>query len=289
MLITGENGTGKELVARAIHRLSARADSPLVEVNCAAIPEELIESELFGHVRGSFTGAAEDRRGKFEEADGATLFLDEIGDMSARTQAKVLRALQEGRFTRVGGHEGDLLRRARPLGDQQEPGRRDPARDVPRGPLLPPRRRARSHVAAAAGARARTSRALARHFLEQASAPVRPAAQAALRPALGGALLLPLAGQRPGAEEPDRAPDDPLAPPTEIRPRTCPPSPGASTDALPPDAPLRDARDDFERRYILATLRRYRGNVTRAAEALEIERSNLYRKLKAYGIEVERG
>ena len=87
VLVTGENGTGKELVARSIHRLSSRADSPLVEVNCAAIPEELIESELFGHMRGSFTGAAEDRRGKFEEADGATLFLDEVGDMSARTQS----------------------------------------------------------------------------------------------------------------------------------------------------------------------------------------------------------
>ena len=103
VLITGENGTGKELVARQIHRLSERGGSRLVEVNCAAIPEDLIESELFGHVRGSFTGASEDRRGKFEEADGATLFLDEVADMSAKTQAKVLRALQEGRFTRVGG------------------------------------------------------------------------------------------------------------------------------------------------------------------------------------------
>jgi two-component system nitrogen regulation response regulator NtrX len=107
VLITGENGTGKELVARFIHRQSERADSPLVEVNCAAIPEELIESELFGHLRGSFTGAAEDRPGKFEEADGGTLFLDEVGDMSARTQSKVLRALQEGRFTRV-GKQADL-------------------------------------------------------------------------------------------------------------------------------------------------------------------------------------
>src|SRR6266699_3869968 len=103
VLIYGESGTGKELVARALHAASLRSKGPFVEVNCAAIPEELIESELFGHVRGSFTGATEDRRGKFEEADGATLFLDEVGDMSARTQSKVLRALQEGRFTRVGG------------------------------------------------------------------------------------------------------------------------------------------------------------------------------------------
>jgi two-component system, NtrC family, nitrogen regulation response regulator NtrX len=103
VLITGENGTGKELVARAIHRLSPRAKAPFVEVNCAAIPSELIESELFGHMKGSFTGAYEDRAGKFEQAHGGTLFLDEIGDMSLAAQAKVLRALQEGLITRVGG------------------------------------------------------------------------------------------------------------------------------------------------------------------------------------------
>ena len=103
VLITGENGTGKELVARAIHRLSPRADRAFIELNCAAIPSELIESELFGHMKGSFTGAHEDRAGKFELADGGTLFLDEIGDMSLAAQAKVLRALQEGLVTRVGG------------------------------------------------------------------------------------------------------------------------------------------------------------------------------------------
>jgi two-component system, NtrC family, nitrogen regulation response regulator NtrX len=102
VLITGENGTGKELVARAIHALSPRAAGPFVEVNCAAIPTELIESELFGHVKGSFTGAVSDRAGKFEQADGGTLFLDEIGDMSLSAQAKVLRALQEGVISRVG-------------------------------------------------------------------------------------------------------------------------------------------------------------------------------------------
>ncbi|MCP5063339.1 MAG: sigma-54-dependent Fis family transcriptional regulator [Ignavibacteriae bacterium] len=103
VLITGENGTGKELVARAIHRNSKRADKELIEVNCAAIPNELIESELFGHNKGSFTGAIKDRIGKFEQANGSTLFLDEIGDMSLQAQAKVLRAIEDGVITKVGG------------------------------------------------------------------------------------------------------------------------------------------------------------------------------------------
>jgi two-component system nitrogen regulation response regulator NtrX len=105
VLITGENGTGKELVARAIHQQSTRADGPFVEVNCAAIPSELIESELFGHMKGSFTGAVNDRAGKFEQADGGSLFLDEIGDMSLSAQAKVLRVLQDGVVTRIGGNK----------------------------------------------------------------------------------------------------------------------------------------------------------------------------------------
>ena len=102
MLITGENGTGKELVARWLHAKSVRAAAPFVEVNCAAIPSELIESELFGHERGAFTSAVKQRKGKFEQADGGTLFMDEIGDMSLAAQAKVLRALQESRISRVG-------------------------------------------------------------------------------------------------------------------------------------------------------------------------------------------
>jgi two-component system nitrogen regulation response regulator NtrX len=105
VFITGENGTGKELIARAIHRESKRATKPFVEVNCAAIPAELIESELFGHEKGSFTGATMQRIGKFEQADGGTIFLDEIGDMSLQAQAKVLRALEEGKVERVGGNK----------------------------------------------------------------------------------------------------------------------------------------------------------------------------------------
>lgn len=105
VLITGANGTGKELVARQLHALSNRNKSPFIEVNCAAIPAELIESELFGHEKGAFTSAVKQRKGKFEQADGGTLFLDEIGDMSASAQAKVLRALQENKITRVGGEK----------------------------------------------------------------------------------------------------------------------------------------------------------------------------------------
>ena len=102
VLITGSNGTGKELVAHAIHCQSERAEAPMIEVNCAAIPSELIESELFGHIKGAFTSAVKDRAGKFEAANNGTIFLDEIGDMSLSAQAKVLRALQENKITRVG-------------------------------------------------------------------------------------------------------------------------------------------------------------------------------------------
>ena len=105
VLITGESGTGKELIAHAIHAFSGRVDAPLVKVNCAAIPQELIESELFGHEAGSFTGASKKRVGKFEQADGGTIFLDEIGDMSLSTQAKVLRVLEEREYERVGGNQ----------------------------------------------------------------------------------------------------------------------------------------------------------------------------------------
>ncbi len=158
VLIFGENGTGKELVARNIHALSRRRGGPFVEVNCAAIPEELIESELFGHVRGAFTGAVADRRGKFELAHGGTIFLDEIGDMSLKTQAKVLRVLQEQVLTAVGGSRDTRVdahprRRPRAGRDQQGPARRDSRRTIPRRPLFPPERGADLRAAAARTAR----------------------------------------------------------------------------------------------------------------------------------------
>jgi len=285
VLITGESGTGKELIARAIHRRSARADSRLIEVNCAAIPEELIESELFGHVRGSFTGASEDRRGKFEEADGATLFLDEVGDMSARTQAKVLRALQEGRFTRVGGTrpiESDariLSATNKNLPSEIRAGRfrEDLYFRLAVVPLdVPPLRDRFDDLPT-----------LCRHFLDVASQRLgrRP------KPLSSAALDALRAYRWPGNVRELKNLIERLmilSPHPEIGVEDLPAEFRPEDGAVAPDAPLREARDDFERRYILAALRRSRGNVTRAAETLEIERSNLYRKLKSYGIEVER-
>ena len=157
VLISGENGTGKELVARQIHALSHAAPAPFVEVNCAAIPEELIESELFGHAKGAFTGAVADRRGKFEAADGGTLFLDEIGDMSLKTQAKVLRALQEQIVEPVGGQSSvrvDVRVIAATNKDLAEEIRQ---RAVPRGPLLPAQRHSDFRAAAAHARRRRDS------------------------------------------------------------------------------------------------------------------------------------
>ena len=286
VLITGENGTGKELVARQIHRLSQRAELPLVEVNCAAIPEDLIESELFGHVKGSFTGAAEDRRGKFEEADGATLFLDEVGDMSAKTQAKVLRALQEGRFTRVGGSR-PIASDARVLAATNK----NLLEEIRRGSFredlyfrlavvpitVPPLRDRPEDIPL-----------LAAHFLREASA------RFGRKPkSLSSAAIEALQAYRwPGNVRELKNLIERLmilSPADEIRREDLPAEMrDGVAEAIPPGAPLREARDDFERRYILAALKRHRGNVSRAAEALDLERSNLYRKLRAYGIEVER-
>ena len=286
VLITGENGTGKELVARQIHRSSERGSARLVEVNCAAIPEDLIESELFGHVRGSFTGASEDRRGKFEEADGATLFLDEVADMSAKTQAKVLRALQEGRFTRVGGTrpiESDARVLSATNKNLPEEIRRGAFREdlyfrLAVVPIDVPALRERTDDIPL----------LAEHFLREASA------RFGRKPkSLSGAAVDALQAYRwPGNVRELKNLIERLmilSPTDEVRREDLPAEiRDAIGEGIALDAPLREARDDFERRYILAALKKNRGNVSRTAEALDLERSNLYRKLKAYGIEVER-
>ena len=149
MLILGESGTGKELVARAIYHHSRRNQAPFLAINCAAIPESLLESELFGHERGAFTGADRRRIGKFEQSHGGTLFLDEIGDMAPRTQAKILRLLQEGSFERVGRQRNDLRRRPHHRRHQPGPRRADRAGPVPQGPLLSAARRDDPPAAAA--------------------------------------------------------------------------------------------------------------------------------------------
>ena len=153
VLIRGESGTGKELVARALHASSLRRDKPFVKVNCAALPTELLESELFGFERGAFTGAIQHKPGKFEFANHGTMFLDEIGDMSFPLQAKLLQVLQDGEFARLGGKHDvhvDVRVIAATNQDLEQAGRRRP---VPRGPLLPPQRRLHQHAAAARAAR----------------------------------------------------------------------------------------------------------------------------------------
>ena len=284
MLISGESGTGKELVARALHQHSQRRRAPLVEVNCAAIPEELIESELFGHVKGSFTGASSERAGKFEEADGATLFLDEVADMSAKTQAKVLRALQEGRFTRVGGTrtiESDtrvISATNKALPDEIRAGRfrEDLFFRLSVVPLsLPPLRERSDDVPE-----------LANHFLREAAekSGKRPKAFSEAARSASGPFVAGKRGELKNLVERLMI----MSPGDTIDLRDLP---AEIVESGPIDVPvdfssLRQARDDFERRFILAALRKNRGNVTRTAEELGVERSHFYRKLKGYGIDV---
>jgi two-component system nitrogen regulation response regulator NtrX len=284
VLIHGENGSGKELVARAIHALSTRSERPFVEVNCAAIPEELIESELFGHERGAFTHAVARRRGKFETADGGTLFLDEIGDMSLKTQAKVLRALEEQAFERVGGRE-TLKVDVRVIAASN----RDVVSLIAQGAFredlfyrlnvipieVPPLRARREDVPA-----------LVEHFIRVFCASngkrLKTVAPAALTYFMtydwpGNVrelrnmverLVIMVPGESIGAED--------LPPP--LRPKVDPQA------AAGEGKPLKEARDSFERAYILAELRAQDWNMTRTAERLGIERSHLYRKIRAYGI-----
>jgi two-component system nitrogen regulation response regulator NtrX len=287
VLIYGESGTGKELVARAIHAHSLRADRPFVEVNCAAIPEELIESELFGHVKGSFTGAHEDKIGKFQKADGGTLFLDEVGDMSLNTQAKVLRVLEEQRFEPLGSGK-TLQVDVRVIAATNKNLEEEIAKGNFREDLfyrlnvipfyVPPLRDRAKDVAL-----------LADHFLgEFGSAYGRrpnsltPAAYEALEgyswPGnvrelrnLMERLVIMNPQERIGV---DRIP----LPVSRV-------SAGAPHNAMPHFATLEDARRAYEREYVLKTLDGLGGNVTRAAEALGLERSHLYRKMKSLGIE----
>jgi two-component system nitrogen regulation response regulator NtrX len=294
VLIRGESGTGKELIARAIHRQSLRAERPFVEVNCAAIPDELIESELFGHEKGSFTGATTKRRGKFELADGGTIFLDEVGDMSLKTQAKVLRVLQEQTFERVGGNETlmvDVRVIAASNKDLEEEIRKGTFREdlFYRLNVIPfevsPLRERKEDIPL-----------LATHFLGLFSHEYGKR-QKTLSPDTVN-LLLQYAW--PGNVRELRnviermvimVPHDvigrqDLAPSLRLRSQSEDESPAGPEVDL--DGTLREARDTFEKAFIERRLREAHWNITRAAERLGIERSNLHRKMKGYGIEASK-
>jgi two-component system nitrogen regulation response regulator NtrX len=291
VLIFGDNGTGKELVARNIHGLSRRRTGPFVEVNCAAIPEELIESELFGHVRGAFTGAVADRRGKFELAHGGTIFLDEIGDMSLKTQAKVLRVLQEQVMEPVGGSNRirvdarvlaatnkDLTAEIRAGRFREDlyfrlnvvpifvPSLRERQDDVP---LLADHFMAM--LAREYGRKVKTFDTEAMAALKEYSWPgnVRELRNLVER------LIIMVPGDVIAARDLSFLDGNLAAPP---RP-----------DRSAPLVPLHDARDQFERDYILRALAANDGNMSRTAEALGVERSNLYKKMRGFGIAPRRG
>jgi two-component system nitrogen regulation response regulator NtrX len=284
VLISGENGSGKELVARAIHARSARRAHPFVEVNCAAIPEELIESELFGHEKGAFTGALGRRRGRFELADGGTLFLDEIGDMSLKTQAKVLRALEEQSFERVGGAETvkvDVRVIAACNRDVETLIREGRFRDdlfyrlnvIPIE--VPPLRARKDDIPL-----------LVDHFIAIFCAENGKR----VKTVSGEALAYFLNYDWPGNVRELRNMVERLvimAPRDVIGPDDLPPPlrrKDLVTEAAEKERSLKEARDSFERAYILAELRAHDWNMTRTAERLGIERSHLYRKIKTYGI-----
>jgi two-component system nitrogen regulation response regulator NtrX len=284
VLIFGENGTGKELVARTIHGHSRRARGPFIEVNCAAIPEELIESELFGHVRGAFTGATADRRGKFELADGGTLFLDEIGDMSVKTQAKVLRALQEQVVEPVGGASSVkvdvrvIAATNKDLPTEIRAGRfrEDLYFRLNVIPIFVPPLRERDNDVIL----------LADHFIAEF------AREYGRRPKhLDSGAATGLRSYRwPGNVRELRnvierlmimVPGDTISLPNLAFLQE------AAVGMEPPDAaplPLHEARDRFERDYILRALAANHGNISRTADALGVERSNLYRKMRGFGI-----
>jgi two-component system nitrogen regulation response regulator NtrX len=288
VLIVGENGTGKELVARAIHQLSPRNDRPLVEVNCAAIPEELIESELFGHEKGAFTGASERRRGRFDLANNGTLFLDEIGDMSLKTQAKILRILQEQRFDRVGGtvtievdvriiaatnkdlvqeiKEGrfreDLYYRLNVI-PVQVPPLRERWEDIP---LLVEEFLREAAIDGALRRKRITDRAIEIMTRQPWQGNVRE-----LRNLIERLVIL----------VPDEVID--VHHLSECFPSTPPETPASALD----QPTFRQAKMEFERQYLRRKLAEHRWNISQTAEAIGLERSHLHRKLKSYGVESE--
>ena len=290
VLITGENGTGKELVARAIHKHSPRKAKPFVEVNCAAIPSELIESELFGHMKGSFTGAVQDRPGKFEQADTGTLFLDEIGDMALSAQAKVLRVLQDGVVTRIGGQKPlkvdvrVVAATNKELEEEITNGRfrEDLYYRLNVVPLrVPPLRERREDVPL-----------LVRHFLTML------ARQDGLAPReIDDAALQRLAElEWPGNVRELRntverllilasGPRITLADVERLVGRRALESGGLG--ALTDIGTFEEFKYAAERAFLVAKLRQYDWNVSETARALDMPRSNVYKKIERYGLKRE--
>ena len=289
VLIFGESGTGKELVAHAIHESSPRAGEPFVEVNCAAIPEELIESELFGHRKGSFTGASEDKVGKFKKADGGTLFLDEVGDMSLKTQAKVLRALEEQRFEPVGAH-GSMQVDVRVIAATNKNLEVEIARGNFREDLfyrlnvipfyVPPLRE-----------RVEDIPLLADHFLKEFTTAYGRKPKEMTPDAFRILEEYPWPGN---VRELKNLMERIVIMNAQVRvdARHIPLNPSRRAVFERPAerfGSLQDVREAAEREYILKKLEEAQGNVTRTAELLGLERSNLYRKMRSLGIVPKEG
>jgi two-component system nitrogen regulation response regulator NtrX len=283
VLIYGESGTGKELVARALHAASLRNKGLFVEVNCAAIPEELIESELFGHVKGSFAGAGEDKAGKFKKGDGGTLFLDEVGDMSLRTQSKVLRVLEEQRFEPVGSSQ-TLSVDVRVLAATNKNLEQEISRGAFRQDLfyrlnvipffVPPLRDRKEDIPI-----------LARHFLNEFSAEYGKKTRELSDTAMEILLRHPWPGNiRELRNLVERLVI--VCPQARIEPHHLPPEifRGVAESPQHPYSTLHEARSAYEREFILRKLQEHRWNMTQTATALGLERSHLYRKMKSLGI-----
>jgi two-component system, NtrC family, nitrogen regulation response regulator NtrX len=304
VLITGENGTGKELVAHSVHALSPRFNKPFVEVNCAAIPEELIESELFGHEKGAFTGATQLRRGKFDLAHGGTLFLDEIGDMSMKTQAKVLRILQEQKFERVGGAQ-TISVDVRVVAATNKDLKAEISRGAFREDLfyrlnvipfaVPPLRDRREDIPLLAAhflrefaaTHGRRERKLAPEALEALRAYGWPGNVRELKNLIERVMILTTEAEEGQVISPAailvHLEDEALG--ARFRETAPAAAPGGAETARN----LRDARQEFEKEFIIKTLRENEWNISRAAQVMGIERSHLHRKIKSYGIETGEG
>ncbi len=282
VLIYGESGTGKELVARALHAQSERARRPFIEVNCAAIPEDLIESELFGHVKGAFTGATQAKRGKFERADGATIFLDEVGDMSLRTQSKVLRALEEQRFEPVGS-ETSVSVDARVIAATNKRLEAEIERGAFRADLfyrlnvipfeIPPLRERLEDVPLLVAhfnrehslANKRAPKEFKPSAIERMQNYAWPGNVRELRNTVERVIIMNTRNEIEAGDLP-------------ILSGEVPPASSYNFDSY------REASETYEREFILRKLAETDGNISRTAELMGIDRSHLYRRMRALGI-----